>query len=64
MKGGADMGSGSRYTAETVTLRPRQAERMGMQRAQYLEKYQIVDIVNGIKVIRTRFRLRKRRRKK
>ena len=26
---------------------------------QYLEKYQVTDIVNGIKVIRTKFRLKK-----
>lgn len=29
----------------------------------YLEKYQITDIVNGIEVTRTKFRLRKRRKK-
>lgn len=30
----------------------------------YLEKYQITDIVNGIKVTRTKFRLRKNKGKK
>lgn len=37
--------------------------RHGIQRTAYLEKYQVTDIVNGIKVIRTKFRLRKRRKK-
>lgn len=38
--------------------------RYGIQRTAYLEKYQITDIVNGIKVTRTKFRLRKRRKKR
>lgn len=58
------MGSGSHYTAETVTLRPRQAERVGLQRTAYLEKHQITDVVNRIKVTRTKFRLRKRKKRK
>lgn len=58
------MGAGSHYTAETVTLRPRQLHRIGLQRTAYLEKYQITDIVNGIKVTRTKFRLRKRKKRK
>lgn len=58
------MGSGSHYTAETVTLRPHQVHRIGLQKTAYLEKYQITDVVNGIKVIRTKFRLRKRRKKR
>lgn len=36
----------------------------GEQTAAYLEKYQVEDIVNGIKVIRTKFRLKKRKKKK
>lgn len=32
--------------------------------AAYLEKYQIEDVVNGITVIRSKFRLRKRKKKK
>lgn len=36
----------------------------GKQTSACLEKYQIEDIVNGIKVIRTKFKLKKGRKKK
>lgn len=36
----------------------------GKQTLSYLEKYQVTDIVNGIKVTRTKFRLRKGKKKK
>lgn len=58
------MGSGSRYTAQTVALRPKQANRInnttkysGMEAV--TESYTIEE--NGIKIIKTRTRYRKRR---
>lgn len=36
----------------------------GKQTMSYLEKYQVTDVVNGIKVTRTKFRLRKGKNKK
>lgn len=36
----------------------------GKQNLSYLEKYQVIDVVNGIKVTRTKFRLRKGKKNK
>lgn len=36
----------------------------GKQTTAYLEKYQVEDIVKGVKVTRTKFRLRKGKKKK
>lgn len=70
---------GKDYVAKYKNIvTPRQAERLGyksdissggiskegLQTTSYLEKYQINDIVNGIKVTRTKFRLRKRKKRK
>lgn len=68
---------GKDYVAKyKFIVTPRQAQRLGfdvsnngisrsgIQTIADLEKYQITDIVNGIEVTRTKFRLRKRRKKK
>lgn len=39
-------------------------DRFGKQTISGIEKYQVTDIVGGIKVIRTKFRLKKRKVKK
>lgn len=60
------LGNGSRYTDKTVTLRPSQRKRLddsnitrivtgGMERITYKEK------VNGVTVIRTRWRQKKKK---
>lgn len=63
------MGNGSRYTAEAVTLRPSQGKRLynsnttrivtgGMERITYKEK------INGVTVIRTKWRRKKKKERK
>lgn len=63
------MGAGSHYTAKTVTLRPRQRKRLdtsnttrivtgGMERITYKEK------INGVTVIRTKWRQKKKKERK